>query len=161
MRLDDAGPRTWLMATVAGWALLVWVLALLGMGAPCPAAGRPIPACCARCRRLPHRARNGSGRCRSTPTIAQRPLFARDRQPQPFFLQGQGDGEGQQTAFDFVLTSVLITPPLQMAILQPADGGEAVRVKLGDVPDSRPAGVVDIAGCAQCGDRRARKAAAT
>ena len=32
MRLSDAGPRTWLLATVAGWALLAWVLALVGMG---------------------------------------------------------------------------------------------------------------------------------
>ena len=32
MRLDSVGPRTWLLATLAGWALLAWLLALLGMG---------------------------------------------------------------------------------------------------------------------------------
>src|SRR5207342_40969 len=32
MRLDSVSPRTWLLATLAGWALLAWLLALLGMG---------------------------------------------------------------------------------------------------------------------------------
>ena len=27
MRLDAIGPRTWLLATVAGWALIAWALA--------------------------------------------------------------------------------------------------------------------------------------
>ena len=32
MRIDDAGPRTWLLAGVAGWALVAWLLAVAGMG---------------------------------------------------------------------------------------------------------------------------------
>lgn len=138
MRLDDAGPRTWLLATVAGWALLAWLLALLGMGRhadalePDPGLLRPLPQARAS---APQRL----GPFPQYAAIAQRPLFTQDRQPKPFFLQGQGDGEGQQTAFDYVLTSVLITPNLRMAILQPADGSESVRVRLGEVPDSHPA----------------------
>ena len=96
MRLDDAGPRTWLMATVAGWAVLAWLLALLGWGAmPRPLDADPgllasaAAGACDRALRL--------GRCRSMRAIARRPLFSQDRQPKPFFLQGQGEGEGRQT----------------------------------------------------------------
>lgn len=138
MRLDDAGPRTWLLATVAGWAVLAWVLALFGMGRHAqaleadPGLLRPLPnARPAAPQRL--------GPLSQYAAIAQRPLFSQDRLPKPFFLQGEGEGEGQQTAFDYVLTSVLITPTLKMAILQPADGSESVRVRLGEVPESHPA----------------------
>ena len=31
-RFDQAGPLTWLLAAGAGWALLLWFGALLGMG---------------------------------------------------------------------------------------------------------------------------------
>ena len=138
MRLDDAGPRTWLLATVAGWAVLAWGLAVFGMGRHAqaldadPGLLRPLPNA-----RPPAPQRLGP--LSQYAAIAQRPLFSQDRQPKPFFLQGEGEGEGQQTAFDYVLTSVLITPTLQMAILQPADGSESVRVRLGEVPESHPA----------------------
>ena len=58
---------------------------------------------------------------------AQRPLFSEDRRPQPFSLQPQGDDNAQQQ-FDFVLTSVLITPKLSMAIITPTNGGEPIRM---------------------------------
>ncbi|MET3929023.1 general secretion pathway protein N [Lysobacter sp. OAE881] len=138
MRLDDAGPRTWLLATVAGWAVLAWLLAVFGMGRHAqaleadPGLLRPLPNA-----RPPAPQRLGP--LSQYAAIAQRPLFSQDRLPKPFFLQGEGEGEGQQTAFDYVLTSVLITPTLKMAILQPADGSESVRVKLGEVPESHPA----------------------
>ena len=32
MRTDAIAPRTWVLATVAGWAVLVWLLALFGLG---------------------------------------------------------------------------------------------------------------------------------
>ena len=32
MRVDAAAPRTWLLAAVAAWALLTWLLAVAGMG---------------------------------------------------------------------------------------------------------------------------------
>lgn len=132
MRVDTAGPRTWLLATFAGWALLLWLLALLGMGGniaqlhddPTLLQRLPTP-------RAPAPERIGP------PTqyaeIAARPLFAEDRRPQPFSLQPEGDA-AQAQAFDFVLTSVLITPSLKMAIVQPAAGGESIRMKLGEAP---------------------------
>ena len=138
MRLDDAGPRTWLLATVAGWAVFAWLLAVFGMGRHAqaleadPGLLRPLPNA-----RPPAAQRLGP--MSQYAVIAQRPLFSQDRQPKAFFLQGDGAGDSQQTAFDYVLTSVLITPNLKMAILQPADGSESVRVKLGEVPESHPA----------------------
>jgi general secretion pathway protein N len=48
-------------------------------------------------------------------------------------MQAEGAGE-QAPAFDFVLTSVLITPQLRMAIVQPSGGGESIRMKLGESP---------------------------
>lgn len=132
MRVDNAGPRTWLLAALAGWALLLWLLALVGMGGniatlqddPALLSGLPTP-------RAPVPERIGP------PTqyaeIAARPLFADDRRPQPFFLQPEGDA-AQAEAFDFVLTSVLMTPTLKMAIVQPAAGGDSIRMKLGEAP---------------------------
>lgn len=137
MRLEDAGPRTWLLATVAGWALLAWLLAAVGMGRHAPELEsdpgllKPLP-------RMRPPAPERLGPLAQYAQIGERPLFTQDRRPRPFFLQGGGEGEGQTTAFDYVLTSVLITPTLQMAILQPADGSESVRVRLGEVPSSHP-----------------------
>ncbi|UNK48929.1 general secretion pathway protein GspN [Lysobacter sp. S4-A87] len=137
MRLDDAGPRTWLLATVAGWALLAWLLAVAGMGRHAPALEadpsqlRPLPSTRAQ-------AAERLGPLAQYAPIGARPLFSQDRQPKPFFLQGQGEGDSKSNAFDYLLTSVLITPTLHMAILQPADGSESVRVKLGEVPESHP-----------------------
>lgn len=132
MRLDDAGPRTWLLATVAGWALATWVLALAGMGgriAPLPddAAGaqplpRPAPPAEAPLGPLPQYAQ-----------IGERPLFTTDRRPQPFSLQ-QPDEQGEQRSFEYVLTGVLLGPSLQMAVLQPAGGGEPERIRVGESP---------------------------
>ncbi|HVQ33820.1 MAG TPA: hypothetical protein VMS49_07750 [Lysobacter sp.] len=132
MRLADAGPRTWLVASVAGWALLVWVLSLLGMGQPIarldddPALLRKLPA---QAPAQPERI----GPLDQYAETGTRPLFSEDRRPQPFSLQPQGEGEPAQ-AFDFILSSVLITPGLRMAIVQPAAGGESIRMKLDESP---------------------------
>lgn len=137
MRVDTARPWTWLLAGAAGWGVLAWVLALAGMGEPLPALpddaalARPLP---------PLRTAQPSriGPLGQYSEIGQRPLFATDRRPKPFFLQGEGDASAT-TAFDYVLTSVMITPNLQLAILQPPDGSQSLRVKLGDAPEPQPA----------------------
>lgn len=136
MRLDDAGPRTWLLAAVAGWALAAWLLAAAGMGgaaeplADDPGLLEPLPPV----RPSPPLRLGPLGQYDA---IASRPLFSEDREPQPFFLQGEGE-EAEERAFDYVLTSVLITPQLEMAILQPREGGESVRVRLDHAPQSHP-----------------------
>ncbi|NUO76986.1 MAG: general secretion pathway protein GspN [Lysobacter sp.] len=138
MRLDAASPRTWLLATVAGWAVLAWVLALAGMGR----ATQLLDDDASLVQTLPQSrppAQPRVGPLTQYGEIAARPLLMDDRRPRAFFVQGKGDETAQANTFDYVLTSVLITPGLQMAILQPADGSESVRVKLGEVPESHPA----------------------
>ena len=138
MRLDAASPRTWLLATVAGWAVLAWLLALAGMGRQTRLLDddgslvQALPQS-----RAPAKPRIGP--LSQYNEIAARPLLMDDRRPRAFFVQGKGDETAQANTFDYVLTSVLITPELKMAILQPADGSESVRVKLGEVPESHPA----------------------
>lgn len=128
MRVDDVGPRTWLLAGLAAWAVLGWLLALAGMGsrlgspAADPALLTPLPSQVATPALV-------LGPAEQYAEIAARPLFAADRRPHPFFLEG-GDGEARTEGFDYVLTSVLITPGLKLAIVQPPDGSESLRVKL-------------------------------
>jgi general secretion pathway protein N len=133
VRFADAGPRTWLLAGLAGWAVALWLLAVLGMGGgiarlpddPNLLARLPTPRAAGpeRIGPLAQYAETGS-----------RPLFSEDRRPQPFVMQAEGAGE-QAPAFDFILTSVLITPQVRMAIVQPSGGGESIRMKLGEAPD--------------------------
>ena len=136
MRTDAIGPRTWLLAALAGWALLVWLLALFGMGGSI----RPLPADPSLVQALPQLRPSAAERLGPITQYSEtstRPLFSENRQPVPFFISGQEEGE-QPQSFDFVLSSVLITPALKMAILQATEGGESVRVKLGEAPESAP-----------------------
>lgn len=138
MRVDNAGARTWLLAAVAGWAVLAWLLGVFGMGsriAPLvddPGLIKPIPA-------LPASSASRLGPITQYAEIGGRPLFAEDRRPKPFSLQGGDEGGNASQAFDYLLTGVLITPNLQLAILQSPDGSKSVRVKLGEAPESHPA----------------------
>ncbi len=136
MRADLAAPRTWLLATVAGWAVLVLVLALSGMG------GRiePLPVDPARLADLPRMrpaAASRIGAADQYMQVAVRPAFDPGRRPRPFFIENP-DGAGAGQGFDFTLSSVLISPALQMAILLPGNGGGALRVKLGEEPEGAP-----------------------
>ena len=138
MRLDGVSPRTWLLAVVAGWALFAWALALLGMGgqvrplADDPGLLQPLPKPSPS---PPERL----GPLAQYAEIGSRPLFSDDRKPRPFSLQPQGEGEASANTFDYVLSSVLITPGLQMAIVQPTAGGDSIRIKLGEAPEAAPA----------------------
>lgn len=133
MRVDRIGLRTWLLAVLAGWALLVWLLALAGMGGriapvvPDPARMQRLPA-------LPPPMPERIGPLGQYAEIGARPLFSENRRPQPFVLAGAGEGEASGASFDFVLTSVLLSPGLRMAILQPSAGGEPTRVREGEAP---------------------------
>ncbi|UOV00730.1 general secretion pathway protein GspN [Pseudoxanthomonas mexicana] len=134
MRRDAWNARTWILAVVAGWSLLVAVLAMFGLGGritPLPADPdlvQPLP-------RLPAAPPERLGPLPQYAMVGERPLFSEDRRPKPFFLSGE---EAAAPAFDLVLSSVLITPRLELAIVQPAQGGEGVRVKLGESPAGFP-----------------------
>jgi general secretion pathway protein N len=121
-----------MLLTAAGWGLLVWVLALLGMGSPIAR----LPDDPALLRTLPTPRPVQAERIAPLSQYAEvgaRPLFSEDRRPQPFSLQPAGEGE-QAQAFEFLLTSVLMTPNFQMAIIQPAAGGDSIRMKVDEAP---------------------------
>ncbi|MEO6264730.1 MAG: hypothetical protein ABIO58_07220 [Luteimonas sp.] len=138
MRVDAAGPRTWLLATVTGWALLAWLLALAGLGGRVaalpddPSLLQPLP----QSRPSPP---ERLGPLAQYAEIGARPLFSEDRRPQSFSLQPEGGEEAPANTFDYVLSSVLLTPGLRMAIVQPSAGGDSIRIKLGETADAIPA----------------------
>lgn len=136
MRFDNASPRTWLLAATAAWAVVALLLALFGMGgriAPLPedaALVRALPP-------LPKAMPDRLGALERYGEIVSRPLFADDRRPHPFSLQPQGEGEVK--TFDYVLTSVMLTPTFKMAIIQPPDSSSPpLRIKLGEAHESLP-----------------------
>lgn len=135
MRADAAGARTWLLGASALWALAFWILGLAGLGERIERLPED-PALLQRLPQPPAPAKERLGPLPQYASIGDRPLFSEDRQPKPFFIDAQSD-EPQNT-FDFVLTSVLLTPRLQLAILHPTDGGDPVRLKVGEAPDSAP-----------------------
>ncbi|MCC4603032.1 type II secretion system protein XpsN [Xanthomonas campestris] len=126
MRLDLIGLRTWLLATVAGWALLVCILAVAGLGKRVellpddPALVQHLPT-------LPAPAPERLGAFEKYSEIAAHPAFAEDRLPHPFFLSGN-DGSG--AASTVRLTGVLLTETFKMATLT-LDPQDSVRVQLG------------------------------
>lgn len=134
MRPDRIPPATWLLGAAAAWAVLGALLAWAGMGghvAAADAAGvAPQP--------LPRPAADAGGPAPAAfDAFAARPPFARDRRPHPFVLPGGGDEgtRGDPSLFDYVLSSVMITPQLRLAIVEPASGGEPVRVREGATAD--------------------------
>lgn len=141
MRAEDIGARTWMLAGLAGWAVCVWLLAMFGMGGSIdrldddPSLRQALPEATA-----PGQERLGP--LTQYGDIGARPLFTDNRRPQPFVIDPMGEAEGASNDFDYVLSSVLRTPGLQMVILQPAAGGEPLRVKLGDAPASAPGWVL-------------------
>jgi len=123
MRLEAVGLRTWWLATFAGWALLLCVLAAFGLGGrvqrlPDDGASRPLPA-------LPAAGQERLGGFDRYDAIAARPVFAEDRRPHPFLLGGsESDG-----ASGLRLTGVLITPQFQMATFT-TEQGKSLRLRL-------------------------------
>jgi general secretion pathway protein N len=137
VRPDAFGPRTWLLAAVAGWAVLVALLALFGLAgritpmADDPALVQALP-------KLSAPAPERLGPLNQYADIAARPLFSENRQPQPFYIGGKEDATAAAPpSFDWILTSVLITPQVKLAILQTPQGGEGIRVKLGEEPSGQ------------------------
>lgn len=135
-RLGQAGAMTWVLAAACGWALLLWVGALLGMGGRIaeavpvaqPALPRPLAP-------VPDRV----GPLAQYAEAAAHPLFTEDRRPRAFLASAGGDdGAVAAQPFDFVLTGVLISPQVRLAILQPTAGGTSLRVREGAVPEGAP-----------------------
>ncbi len=121
MRNDVAGLRTWLLGAFAAWALLVWAACLFGLGSRIGGTANvlevpPLPA-------VPQAARLAVA---DNAEALNRPLFASDRRPHPFFI-----GEaGEPAAASVRLTGVLMTPGLDMATLT-TEQGKSLRLRLG------------------------------
>lgn len=133
-RFDRAGPLTWLLAAGAGWSVLLWIAALLGMGREVDEA---IPAAAEVA--LPQArpaAPDRIGPLAQYAEAASRPLFTQDRRPRSFMATGpEGDNVATSQSLDFILTGVLISPQVQLAVLQPSGGGDAQRVRVGSSPE--------------------------
>lgn len=132
-QLGRAGPMTWVLAVACAWALLFWAAALLGLGgrivAVVPVAQPPLP-------RPSAPVADRIGPLAQYAEAAAHPLFTEDRRPRAFLASGAGDdGAAEAQAFDFLLTGVLISPQVRLAILQPAAGGESQRVREGSAPE--------------------------
>lgn len=131
MRVEDVGARTWLLGGVALWALASWALGLAGLGGrierlpPDPSLVQRLPAAAAG-------TEDRLGPLEQYAGFGERPLFTADRRPQPFVINPED--EDAPAEFEYVLTSVLMTPGLEVAIVQPAEGGESVRLKIGESP---------------------------
>jgi general secretion pathway protein N len=124
-RLDARG---WLLVTIAGWAVLCAVAALSGFGgryellADDPKLVQPLPNAPAM------NARSQMGPLEAYAEAANRPLFYPDRKPMAPHLAGQA---ASAQALNVVLTSVIMTPTLQMAIVQDPQTKESMRVREG------------------------------
>ena len=133
-RFAQSRPLTWLLAGFCSWALLLWIGALFGMGGrvapvePLPASALPQPGPA-----TPDRI----GPLIRYAEAAARPLFTQDRRPRGFLASvPEGEGEAAQSAsLDFILTGVLISPQVRLAILQPTAGGNSQRVRVGNSPE--------------------------
>lgn len=125
---DNLRPLTLLLGATCLWALCVLVLALAGLGA------RFAPASdTAKAPPLPKitlsRSQSRLGPITDYIEVGQRPLLTSDRRPGP---QPAASGEGT-AELDVALTSVLITPRLQLAILTDNKDASSRRVRVGEV----------------------------
>ena len=125
---DSLRPLTLLLAACCLWAVCMLGLSLAGLGsrfAP-PAEGIAAPA-------LPTvnlvRTESRLGPFANYVEVGQRPLLSADRRPG---LVAAAGGEGT-AELDVVLTSVLITRSLQMAIFTDNKDASSRRVRLGEM----------------------------
>lgn len=122
-------PLTALCAAITLWALALFVLALLGLGA----GFRPHPANPALMPAMPELSIASSsalGPVTDYLEVGQRPLLNPDRRPAPVLA---GDTEASSAPLDASLTSVLISGDVRLAIVQVSGSGESQRVRLGEL----------------------------
>jgi general secretion pathway protein N len=129
LRLDARG---WLWAVAAAWALLCAIVALLGFGgryqllADDPSKVQPLPAI-AKASTAPV-----LGPLENYAAASKRPLFYPDRKPIAVHVPGQNSSA---QPLNVVLTSVIITPSVQMAIVQDVQTHVSYRAKQGQSLD--------------------------
>jgi len=125
--VDKLRPATLLLAVLAAWALALLGLSLMGLGGRFPHAdddarlAPPLP------KFTLTKINSRLGPQSDYHEVADRPLMMAERRP--VAISAAAD---TTTDFDAVLTSVLITPSLQMAILTDNQGGASRRVRVGE-----------------------------
>ena len=128
---DQLRPLTLLLGAFCLWALSVLVLALAGLGSQVPPASStpvapPLPKVALT------RSQSRLGPFTQYAEVAQRPLLNQDRRPGLAPAEGEGSND-----LDVVLTSVMITPTLQLAIFTDNKDASSRRTRLGEmVPGS-------------------------
>lgn len=127
MRLEALSARTWLLAVLAGWAVLVWLLAVIGLGgrialSPGKDAGSEALVIPTLTEPVPERL----GDFERYSDIAAHPLFSTDRLPKTFQLVADAAPAAPE---DIRLTGVMITQDLQLATLQTTNGA-SLRLRL-------------------------------
>ena len=126
--LESLRPATWLVGAVAGWSLGLLLLAFAGLGGRAvphpadPSLAPPIPEL-----RFSESAQR-LGAATDYLAVGDRPLFNPDRRPAPVAIAAAE----QQAPFNGVLTSVLLTDTLKLAIFSEENGQVSKRVRLGD-----------------------------
>lgn len=126
--LESLRPFTWAMGAVAAWSFGLLLLGLVGLG------GRvgPHPPDLALAPTIPVLRFSESAARLGPPSdylvIGERPLFQPDRRPAPVIVVNTE----QTTPFEGVLSSVLLTAELRMAIFSENNGLVSKRVRLGD-----------------------------
>lgn len=126
--LESLRPFTWMLGAVAAWSLGLLLLAFAGLGGrvgphpPDLALAPAIPA-------LPH-SENAQrlGPQSDYLAVGERPLFSPNRRPAPVAVVNAE----QQAPFEGVLSSVLLTAGLSLAIFSEQGGQVSRRVRLGD-----------------------------
>jgi general secretion pathway protein N len=131
-------PLSWLLVAIAGWGLLCAIVALGGFGgrysllADDPKLAPPLP-------KVPlASARTPLGPLEAYAEASNRPLFYPDRKPIAVHVAGQTGADAQP--LDVTLTSIVITPSLQMAIVQDNKTKQSLRVREGQALGSPYAG---------------------
>lgn len=125
-------PRSWLLIAVAGWALLCAIVALTGFGgryqllADDPSLLHTLPAASVATTRSP------LDPIEAYAAAAQRPLFYPDRKPISVHVAGQNSAA---QPLNVILTSVIITPAVQMVIVQDTQTRQSFRAREGQALD--------------------------
>lgn len=126
---DAWRPTSLILGAVCLWALSLLVLALAGLGSSFPAqdaqvAPPPIPKVSMT------RSLSRLGPVSGYAEVGDRPLLNPDRRPSAALAV---DGAAGAAELDVTLTSVMITPRLQLAILTDNKDGSSRRVRVGEM----------------------------
>jgi general secretion pathway protein N len=128
--VDKLRPATLLLAVFAAWALALLGLGLMGLGGRFPHAADDPSLAPALPKFTLTKINSRLGAQSDYHEVADRPLMMAERRP--VAISAAAD---TTTDFDAILTSVLITPGLKMAILTDNQGGASHRVRLGENVD--------------------------